>query len=167
MKKLVILGNGGYAHTLIDVAEQLGYDILAVLDDKLPNHELSSYTRYLDNEDVEFVVAFGNNEFRLSWINRIEQSGAKLATLIHPSSYVSHTAHIAAGCVVLPHSIINTNTSFNRGCIVNIGVVVDHDVILEEGVHLAPGAIVKGENRIPRGMKIDSGEVIAARQWPV
>lgn len=34
MKKLVILGNGGYAHTLIDVAEQLGYEILAVLDDK-------------------------------------------------------------------------------------------------------------------------------------
>lgn len=28
MKKLVILGNGGYSRTLQDVAEQLGYNLL-------------------------------------------------------------------------------------------------------------------------------------------
>lgn len=28
--KLVILGNGGYSQTLQDVAEQLGYEILAI-----------------------------------------------------------------------------------------------------------------------------------------
>lgn len=38
MKKLVVLGNGGYSRTLQDVAEQLRYNILAVLDDKDEQH---------------------------------------------------------------------------------------------------------------------------------
>lgn len=172
--KLVILGNGGYSKTLQDVAEQLGYDILAVLDDKDEHHPLSCFSTYLSNttntteeDTVEFAVAFGNNEFRLSWIDKLQSAGAKLATLIHPTAYISPRASIAPGVVILPHAIINTNTTINRGCIINIGSMVDHDVILEEGVHLAPGAIVKEENRVARCMKIDSGEVIAARQWPV
>ena len=166
MARLVILGNGGYSQTLQDVAEQLGYEILAVLDDKLPNHELSTFSTYISS-DVEFIPAFGNNEFRLSWIDKLQSAGAKLATLIHPTAYISPRASIAPGVVILPHSIINTNTTINRGCILNVGSIVDHDVILEEGVHLAPGAIVKGENRIKSCTKVESGEVIAARQWPV
>ena len=39
-------------------------------------------------------------------------------------------------------------------------------MILEAGVHIAPGAIVKGENRISVGTKIESGEVVALRQYP-
>lgn len=34
MKTLIILGSGGYGHTVADVAEQLGYNIL-FLDDSL------------------------------------------------------------------------------------------------------------------------------------
>ena len=33
-KKLVILGAGGYANTVKDVSEQLGYDVIAMLDDR-------------------------------------------------------------------------------------------------------------------------------------
>ena len=48
-----------------------------------------------------------------------------------------------------------------------IGAILDHDCTLEEGCHLAPGAIVKGENHLPKGMKVDSGEVIALQQYKI
>lgn len=162
--KLVILGSGGYGRTLMDIAEQLGYEILTVLDDKIPNRELATFSSYIAS-DTYFIPAFGNNEFRLSWIERLQDSGAQLATLIHPTAYISPKATIHPGAVVLPGAIVNTNVTVGKGVIVNIGCIVDHDVILEDCVHLAPGAIVKGENRIRKCTKIESGEVVQARQW--
>lgn len=163
--RLIILGSGGYGRTVADVAEQLGYTI-QFLDDSIPGHELSSFTQFI-SDDTVFIPAFGNNAFRLSWIGKLQSAGAKLATLIHPTAYVSPRASIAPGVVILPGAIINTNTTLQRGVIVNIGAIIDHDVVLEEGVHLAPGAIVKGENRVARCTKVEGGEVIQARQFPL
>ena len=38
---------------------------------------------------------------------------------------------------------------------------------VEPGVVILPHAIVKAENRIPRCMKIEAGEVIKNRAWPL
>ena len=165
MKRLVILGAGGYGHTVADVAHQLAYTII-VLDDADPAHPLSSFQSYIYSS-TSFVPAFGNNAFRLEWINRIEEHGGKLATLIHPTAYVSPTAIINQGTAILPHAIVNTDVVINRGCIINLGAIVDHGCILEEGVHIAPGAIVKGENHLPRCIKIEAGEVVERGQYPL
>lgn len=158
MRRLIILGAGGYGRTVKDVAEQLGFSTI-VLDDADPAHPLSSFQSYID-ENTSFIPAFGNNAFRSEWINRIEEHGGQLTTLIHPTAYVSPTAAISPGCVILPHAIINTDVVINRGCIINLGAIVDHGCILEEGVHICLGAIVKGENRIERLKKIEAGEVV-------
>lgn len=163
MKRLVILGSGGYGKTVADVAHQLNYSTI-VLDDADPDHPLSAFSSYID-ENTTFIPAFGNNAFRLEWINRIEEHGGQLVTLIHPTSYVSPTATINPGTVILPHAIVNTDVVINRGCIINLGAIVDHGCILEEGVHLAPGAIVKGENRVGKCRKIEAGEVVERGQY--
>ena len=157
-KNLIILGSGGYGRTVYDIAEQLGYSI-TVLDDADEEQPLASFECYIDN-DTEFIPAFGNNEFRLQWINRIEEAGGKLAILIHPSAYVSPKAQVSAGCVILPGAIVNTGSKVGKGCIINLGATVDHDVVIEEGVHLCLRCIVKGENRISRCEKIEAGEII-------
>lgn len=166
MKKLVVLGNGGYSRTLQDVAEQLGHKILAVLDDKDEKHPLVSFSSYID-KNTYFIPAFGNNEFRLEWCNRITQAGGQLTTLIHPTAYISPTATINPGTVILPHAIVNTDVVINRGCIINLGAIVDHGCIIEEGVHICLGAIVKGENHLPRCIKIEAGEVVERGQYPL
>ena len=158
-KRLAILGAGGYANTVRDVAEQLGYEIVAMLDDKLPHQPLASFIDYIA-PDTYFIPAFGNNAFRLQWCEQITKAGGSLATIIHPSAYVSPKAKIEAGVVILPHAVVNTGTIVNEGCIINIGAIIDHDCILEPGVHIAPGAIVKGENRVPSCEKIESGVVV-------
>ena len=107
-KRLIILGSGGYGRTVYDIAEQLGY-LIIVLDDADQEHPLISFSHYID-DNTEFIPAFGNNEFRLEWIKRIEEAGAKLATLIHPTAYVSPKAHVSEGCVILPGAIVNTGS---------------------------------------------------------
>ena len=165
MKRLVILGSGGYGHTVADVAEQLGYKVV-FLDDAIPDHPLASFMKYID-DSTSFIPALGNNQLRITWINKIEKQGAQLATLIHPTAYVSPTAAINSGTVILPRAIVNTDTVIERGCMINLGAIIDHGCIIEEGCHICLGAIVKGENRIERLTKIEAGEVIEARKYLV
>lgn len=164
-RSLVILGAGGYGRTVADVAEQLGYKVV-FLDDAIPEHPLSSFVEYI-SPSTYFIPAFGNNEFRFQWKSNIEDSGAQLATLIHPTAYVSPKAVINPGTVILPHAIVNTETVIERGCIINLGAIIDHGCIIEEGCHICIGAMVKAENRIERLSKIEAGEVIEARKYPV
>lgn len=165
MKRLVILGSGGYGRTVADVAHQVNYSTI-VLDDADMVHPLSTFSSYI-NSSTSFIPAFGNNAFRMEWINKIEESGGKVATLIHSTAYVSPTATINPGTVILPHAIINTDVVVGKGCIINLGAIVDHGCILEEGVHISPGAIVKGENRIEKCSKIEAGEVVERGQYPL
>ena len=166
MSKLVILGAGGYASTVKDVAEQLGYEIVTLLDDKLADRPLSSFVNYI-LDDVSFIPAFGNNNFRLQWLDKLTESGANLATLIHPTAYVSPKAVIGPGTVILPHAVVNTDVIIQRGCIINLSAIIDHGCTIEEGCHICLGAIVKGDNRIAKGTKIEAGEVVEARKYPV
>ena len=62
--RLIILGSGGYGRSVLDIAEQLGYDPIIVLDDVDPQHPLASFTDYI-GDHTKFIPAFGNNAFRM------------------------------------------------------------------------------------------------------
>lgn len=125
--KLIILGSGGYGKTVADVAEQLEYEV-TFLDDAIPNRPLSSFTDFISNTTY-FIPAFGNNALRLEWIEKIKAAGGQFATLIHPTAYISPTASVGEGCVILPHAIINTDVIIERGCIINLGAIIDHGAL--------------------------------------
>jgi len=170
MRKLLILGAGGYGQTVFDLAGQLGcYDKIAFLDDGKAGPGIlgtcAEYAMFAD-EYTEVYPAFGNNEARMHWLELLDEDEVRIPTLVHPRAYVSPTARIGMGSVVLPMAVVNTGVTVGNGCIVNIGALIDHDTVLEDGVHLAPGAIVKAENRIPEKSKIESGTVIENREYP-
>ena len=171
MKKLLILGAGGYGKTVADLAAQLGcYSKIAFLDYGRTGENIlgtcEEFAVFADGE-TQMYPAFGNNETRMNWLETLLSAGISVPTLVHSRSYVSPTASVGMGSVILPMAVINTGVSVEAGCIINIGVLIDHDSVIEAGSHLAPGAIVKAENRIPAYSKIDSGTVIKNRQYPL
>lgn len=169
--KLIILGAGGYGRTVADIARQSRkYTEVCFLDDnstdKLVIGKCADYINYISS-DTELYPAFGNNEGRIQWIERLEAAGANIPTIIHEAAYVSPEATVGVGTVVLPKAIINTGVIINRGCIINCGAIIDHGCVIEEGVHICLGAIVKAENRMPRCMKVEAGVVIENRTYMV
>jgi UDP-N-acetylbacillosamine N-acetyltransferase len=171
MKRLLILGAGGYGRTIADMASQMGeYDQISFLDDNSSAENIlgtcEDVFRFPDDQTAVYP-AFGSGELRMKWLRRLEEAGFRVPALIHPSAYVSPTAVIGTGTMVLPMAVVNTGVTVMEGCILNIGTLVDHDCVIEAGCHLAPGAIVKAENRIPSGMKVESGTVIENRHYPL
>ena len=169
--RLIILGAGGYGRTVADVAAQTGqFDEISFLDDNSAALDAigkcAEFERFRDSQTA-FYPAFGNNEGRLKWLYRLREAGCDILTIIHPTAYISPTAQVEPGTVILPRAVVNTNCVVKTGCIVNCGAIVDHGCVLEKGVHICLGAIVKAENRIPRCMKIEAGEVVQNRAYPL
>lgn len=169
--RLIIIGAGGYGRTVADLAQQSGrYEQIAFLDDQSQEPDVlgicGAFAEFEDG-NTEMYPAFGNNELRLAWLDRLEQAHVPVMTLVHPTAYVSPTGKVGAGTVVLPHAVVNTACAVNRGCIINCGAIVDHGCLLEEGVHVCLGAVVKAENRIPKCMKIEAGTVVENRTYPL
>lgn len=160
--RLCILGAGKYGKEIEDIAEQTGkYQAIYFLDDNASCAlgKCSDYIEQMDS-DTEFYVAFGNNELRKKWINTVKETGGKLATIVHPTAYISPKAKIGTGVAVLPMALINTNSVIEDGCMINSGAIIDHDVTIGECTHICVGAIVKADNKIPDGIKIEAGTVI-------
>ena len=169
--RLIILGAGGYGRTVADIAAQTGqFDEISFLDDNSTARDVigkcAEFKRFRDGQTA-FYPAFGNNEGRLKWLYHLREAGCAIPAIIHPTAYVSPTTRIEAGTVILPHAIVNTGCEVKAGCIVNCGAIVDHGCVSEEGVHICLGAMVKAENRIPRCMKIEAGEVVQNRAYPL
>ena len=165
--RLVILGAGGYGRTVADIACQLSYKIIFLDDNSdTARGNCADFVQYV-NDNTWFYPAFGNNGTRLNLLYRLLAANCQIPTIVHPTAYVSPTAQVESGTVILPHAVVNTNCVVKAGCIVNCGAIVDHGCILEEGVHICLGAIVKAENRIPRCIKIEAGEVVQNRAYPL
>ena len=169
--RLIIIGAGGYGRVVADIAAQNGeYNEIGFLDDNCNDAcvlgKCAGFPSFAD-EHTEFYVAFGNNELRMKFINSLIDIGAKIATIIHKTAYISPLAKIDVGTAVLPNSVVNTNVVLNKGVIINCGAVVDHDCIIGEGTHICINTVIKAENNIPALTKVDAGVVIENRQYPI
>jgi sugar O-acyltransferase (sialic acid O-acetyltransferase NeuD family) len=148
MHNLIIIGAGGHAKVVVDIANALGYNILGFLDDNTAINEFANLkqlgkikdcTKYIDK--AEFVIAIGNNAVR----KRIaEEYNLKFAILIHPSAVVSPNATIGEGSVVMPLCVINSNTQIGEHCIINTAAIVEHDNKISDFSHISPNATLCG-----------------------
>lgn len=154
-RDLVILGGGGHAKVVIDMARRLGaWRIAGVLDDApgvagtmvLGCPVLGGTERLRDFAGgyAAFVVAIGANAVRQRLQERATASGLHAAALIHPAAIVADSAVVAPGAVVMAGAVINADAKIGDGAIVNTGALIDHDCCLREYSHVAPGAALCG-----------------------
>ncbi len=153
MKSLVILGAGGHGKVVADVAAASGkYSTIIFLDDAFPElHEVSGWpvTGKLDTigeqaRGCTAIVALGNNNLRLKWLEKLNSLNVDIATIYHPKAIVAERVNIDVGTVLMAGSIVNIDTSIGKACIINTGSIIEHDNHLADGVHVSPGVQLGG-----------------------
>lgn len=150
MTDLLIVGAGGHGRVVADAACSF-YERIAFLDDVAQESSddwpvlgrPADVERFAD-QFSEFAVAFGDNEKRLLFSERVLGLGLKLALIIHPTAAMSARSSLGSGTVVMAQAAINGGTTLGRSCIVNTGATVDHDCRLGNAVHVSPGAHLAG-----------------------
>lgn len=170
MKQLLILGAGGHGKVMAEAAEAVGaWQKIALLDDR--HAALNGTLRWpvrgavadasrFAPEYPDAIVAVGDSATRLAWLDMLTAQGFHIPQLIHPAAWVSPTALLGDGCVVMANATLQADTVLGRGCIVNTGASVDHDCMLGDGVHVCPGASVGGDVSIGDGSWIGIGSSV-------
>lgn len=164
---LLIIGAGGHGRVVKEVAEAMNrYNRIDFLDDnsELAIGKCDEYMSYRDTYTYAFV-AFGSNELRSKWNEKLREAGFEIPTLIHPTAYVSPTVDIELGVVVLPKAAINSNAVIKQGSIIGMGSLIDHDVDIDEFSHINTGAIVKANSQVESYSKIEAGVVYSGKQF--
>lgn len=163
MRGLLILGAGGMGRMVQETALQLGYEDIAFLDDAKKEKDVigkcCDYENFLQRYDAA-VAAFGDNNMRLFWTEKLMEAGYQVPALIHPTAVVSPNATVGRGCFVLQRAVVNRDTVMEHAVLINSGAVVDHDAYLSGGVHVGLGSVVKAYCTISSGTKIEAGEVL-------
>lgn len=160
MKSLLIIGAGGHGKVVAEIAEDLGYKKIDFLDDNAPEAigKIEDIQKYIGYREA--FCAIGNNKIRGEIIQKIKKSGYTLATLIHPSAYISRSVRIGQGTVIEPRAMINTNSIIGEGAIISLGALIDHDVVIEKYAHINSGAIVKAGGSVSKYNKLEAGDVV-------
>lgn len=156
MEKLLILGAGQYGSVVYEIAEAMCcYDKIDFLDDKNPIAigKLQDYVK-LTEIYASVIVAIGNPELRLEYIEKLKKAGYKIATLIHPTAYVSPSCNLGIGCVVEPLAVIHANTVVETGCLISAGALVNHNAVVNSGCHVDCGSVVAARGVVPAKTKI-------------
>ena len=167
MNQLLILGAGGHGKVMAEAAEAVGvWQKIALLDDR---HEMLNGTlrwpvpgavadapRFA-SEYSDAVVAVGDSATRLAWLDMLTAQGFRIPLLVHPAAWISPTALLGDGCVVMANATLQADTVLGRGCIVNTGASVDHDCVLGDGVHVCPGASRGGGVHVGSGSWLGIG----------
>ena len=163
MSGLLLLGAGGHARVVAETALATGsfthigflddrFSVSSQLPDQLGWPSLGPFdaalTPTLRQRFSYALLAFGNADLRLQWLPRLVAANYNLPVLIHPTAFVSPSAQVGPGSVVLAQAAVQTNAVIGSCSIINTGCSVDHDAQLGSGVHICPGARLAGEVQV-------------------
>lgn len=158
----MILGAGGYGHVVREIAEDSGiFDKIDFLDDSSP----LAIGKFGDAEKFlkgypNAVVALGNAELRLGYIEKLRAAGFQIPAIISPKAYVSKSAKIGNGTIVEPFSAINANSEVGIGVLLRCGSVIDHNAKVGDFCYIDCGVVVKANNSVGFKMKIAANSVV-------
>jgi acetyltransferase EpsM len=158
--QLVVIGGGEHARVLIDAALSRPdlWEVRGFID-KTPCEETTRRVglphlgddiaggKLAAQEDVRFVLGIaglGSRDRRAALVNRYEEAGARWATIVHVSAWISPSAILGGGAFISAGATVNSGARVERHSVINTGAVIEHDVVVGEFAQVSPGATIGG-----------------------
>ena len=172
-QELILLGAGGHCKSCIEVISGISkYSILGIIDkDDSDIKNLLGYDIMGTDKDLESLLIRCPNalvtvgqikspEIRISLFERAKTFGFNFPVIRSQHSYISNSAQIGEGTILLHHALINTSVNIDANCIINTKALIEHDAQIGSHCHVSTGAIINGGVRVEDRCFIGSGAII-------
>lgn len=174
MNNAVIVGAGGHARVVISLLRECGQVPVAILDAEEPEAGelimgvpvLSAKTSLLEfsvNKQIDFYIAIGDNDARLSWWKQLTSQGLSCPNLISPSAKIDIAASLGSGNVICANVFIGPEAIVGSNNIINTGAIIEHEVVIGSHSHFAPGSVIAGRVDISDVCFIGAGSTIIGK----
>lgn len=171
MKRVVIMGAGGFAREVADVLRDLGpesgMEAIGFVDrddsrrgELLNDLPIIGSVVNLAEEGLYGVAGAGEVAPRKRQVAEMEAAGLAPITIIHPSVIQSPFVRIGQGTVITAGCILTNNIDIGDYVVLNLGVTVGHDVVIGSHVVVSPGVHVSGWVTLEDECYIGTGAVL-------
>jgi sugar O-acyltransferase (sialic acid O-acetyltransferase NeuD family) len=172
-KNLILIGAGGHARSCIDVIEQEGeFKITGIvgLESEI-GLQVNGYEVIATDKDLSTLIGkaqfalialgqISSPDARVNLYQRASKTGFELASVLSPSAYVSPSAQIGKGTVIMHGAIINAGVKVGSNCIINSRALLEHDTQVLDNCHISTGTILNGGVIVEEGCFIGSGTIV-------
>lgn len=170
--KLVLVGAGGHARSLLDAIQLAGeHDVVGLTDPRPELHGQFVESSPVLGDDsllnslladgvsgaVLAIGAVGDNRLRQELFDDLAERGFELPAVIHPRATVAASAAVGEGSVVLAGAIVGPGAQVGRNVIVNTAAIVEHDCRIGDHVHLATACALGGHTVVGVGAHVGIG----------
>ena len=172
-KKIVIVGAGGHAKSVIDIIEDQGeWKIIGLIGRENEKHkQISGYRVIGTDEELAKIreeckyafIGIGQIKIcepRIKMAEKLRTYGFKFPVIKARSSYVSSRAKIEEGALIGHGAIINNGAFIGKHVIINSGAIVEHDSRISEYSHISTGTIINGDARVGKMTFIGSNSMV-------
>lgn len=161
---LYVLGFGGHARSVADVALGAGYTDLTFIDPNArPDESFAGHPVLAAMPDrlqagAELFSALGDNSRRQIACETV--TALPLATLIASTSHLGKLSKINSGTFVGHSAHVGPQASIGSGVILNTASVVEHECFIGDFTHVSVNATVAGRCRIGSRVMLGAGSVV-------
>lgn len=184
-EKIIIIGAGGHARSVIDIVKENDeFELEGCIDNMYPNLKSingmpeipvigndNNIEEFFKRGIKHFFVAIGDNSLRNKLFDKMINMGYEPVNIISNTARISKKSYIGNGVCIMHGAVINVNSKIEDNVIINTNSSIDHDCLIEKGVHIAPGASISGYVNIGEGTLIGTGtsiiDKISIGKWSV
>jgi sugar O-acyltransferase (sialic acid O-acetyltransferase NeuD family) len=167
--RLGIIGCGGHARSVADVALANGVQALTFVDERArPDERIYGFPvitpdmlpGFRDAPDA-FIVGLGDNGARAAWYERLASlRAAPAATIVAADVHVGRDARIGAAVFVGCSAHIGPSARIGANVIINTRAIVEHESVVGAHSHVAVNAVMLGRTRIGERVLLGAGAVV-------
>ena len=151
---LLVLGFGGHARSVADVALACGIKKLVFVDfNAKAGEQLLGFNVIVNKPEIlpaDWAVfpAAGDNKKRQEQYLEVQSKGWPLATLVAPTASIGTGSTVLPGTLVAHHAHIGPMAKVGYGCIINTGAVIEHEAQIGNYCHISVNSTVAGRCHI-------------------
>jgi len=163
-KMIAIIGGGGFAKEVIEVAESLDYEIYGIFS-KEPSDIQYPYRGYLEELDEQksnfsgAIVAIGafnkgTVEARNNILSFLKSNNIEQVSIVSPFARIGARVIIGKGVYVAHNSVIAVDANIGDSVLINTGTLIGHDVIVSSNSCIGPRVFIGGGSVIEKNVTI-------------
>lgn len=162
---LIVLGFGGHARSIADVALSAGFTKLLFVDENArPGEKLGEHPVVKDMPNCipgwRVLPASGDNERRQQQLLWATERGWQAATLVAPSATIGYAARLGKGVFIAHHVHIGPFAEIGDGCIINTAAVVEHETKIGCYSHVSVNSTIAGRSVVGERCFIGAGATV-------
>ena len=175
MKKLAIIGAGGFGREVQGLVEQINavkeeWELIGFYDDGISVGTIVNGLPVLggvaqintSEHSIYLTLAVGNPETKKKMVEQITSPHVQYATLIHPQALIGNRkwSSVGEGSIICAGVIATVQVTIGRHVILNLSCTVGHDTRIGNYASFMPSVNISGEVEVGECVFVGTGAKI-------